>query len=79
MSSFSLEPNLLNVEFNVALFSNTAPSGFHSVPFFFSLRNESDRKDFPLHPHCVLHTEDLKLCLCSSDLNGLLTQLGYAY
>lgn len=28
---------------------------------------------------CLLHMEDLKLCLHSSDLNGLFTQLCYAY
>lgn len=36
---------------------------------------------FPLRPSTLgsVHIEDLKLCLHSSDLNGLCTQLGCAY
>lgn len=75
MSSLSLEPHLIEVEFYVALFSNTAPSGFHSVRFSSLTGNFSP----PPSTQCLLHIEDLELCLHSSDLNGLFTQLGYAH
>lgn len=52
MSSLSLEPHLIEVEFYVELFSNTAPSAFHNVHFS-SLRNEPDREISP--PPSALH------------------------
>lgn len=47
---------------------------------FTFLRSEMNLtgKIFP-STQCLLCTEGLKLCLHSSDLNGLFTQLGYAY
>lgn len=56
MCFFSLEANLIEVQFYVALFPNTAPSSFHNVHFS-SLRNETDRKISPppLHPQLCAH------------------------